>query len=128
MLCRAIRIYRRFLNKTALFCTRKTNDSKKTEIQENNKLPNAENPGQIRITMGPNEYNSIKDNKISRIHEHEADAFAKKSIGTGKYLIEGLKKLTVSNFGNLTPHPFTVWLSYSHPPVLDRIRALDIAD
>ena len=71
---------------------------------------------------------SFIGNKISRIHEFEADAFAHKSIGTGKHLIEGLKKLTVSNFGNLIPHPFTVWLSYSHPPVLDRIRALDSVD
>ena len=71
---------------------------------------------------------SLATNKISQKHEFEADAFAKKSIGTGKHLIEGLKKLTVTNLGNLTPHPFTVWLSYSHPPVLDRIRALDCAD
>ena len=71
---------------------------------------------------------SFVGNKISRIHEFEADAFAHKSIGTGKHLIEGLKKLTVTNLGNLTPHPFTVWLSYSHPPVLDRIRALDSTD
>jgi len=71
---------------------------------------------------------SIIGGAISRKHEFEADAFAHKSIGTGKHLIEGLKKLTVTNLGNLTPHPFTVWLSYSHPPVLDRIRALDSAD
>jgi len=71
---------------------------------------------------------SFVTNKISRIHEFEADMFAYKSIGTGKYLIEGLKKLMVTNLGNLTPHPFTVWLSYSHPPVLDRIRAIDCAD
>jgi len=71
---------------------------------------------------------SFIGNKISRMHEFEADAFANKSIGTGKHLIEGLKKLTVTNLGNLTPHPFTVWLSYSHPPVLDRIRALNCAD
>lgn len=71
---------------------------------------------------------SFIGNKISRIHEFEADTFAHKSIGTGKHLIEGLKKLTVTNLGNLTPHPFTVWLNYSHPPVLDRIRALDCAD
>ena len=68
---------------------------------------------------------SFVSNKISRMHEFEADAFAQKSIGTGKHLIEGLKKLTVTNLGNLTPHPLTVWLSYSHPPVLDRIHALD---
>ena len=67
-------------------------------------------------------------NTISRKNEFEADAFAHKSIGTGKHLIEGLKNLTVTNLGNLTPHPFTVWLSYSHPPVLDRIRALDYPD
>ena len=71
---------------------------------------------------------SFVGNKISRIHEFEADAFAYKSIGTGKHLIEGLKKLTVTSLGNLSPHPFTVWLSYSHPPVLDRIRALDCTD
>ncbi len=71
---------------------------------------------------------SFIGNKISRIHEFEADAFANKSIGTGKHLIKGLKKLTVTNLGNLDPHPFTVWLNYSHPSVLDRIRALDCAD
>ena len=39
--------------------------------------------------------------------------------------VEGLKKLTVTNLGNLTPHKLTVWLSYSHPPVLTRIKALN---
>jgi len=68
---------------------------------------------------------SFLGNAISRKHEFEADAFAKTSIGTGKDLIEGLKKLTVTNLGNLTPHKLTVWLSYSHPPVLSRIKALD---
>jgi len=68
---------------------------------------------------------SFFGNTISRKHEFEADAFAKTSIGTGKHLIEGLKKLTVTNLGNLTPHRLTVWLSYSHPPVLSRIKALD---
>ena len=68
---------------------------------------------------------SFVGNAISRKHEFEADDFAKTSIGTGEYLIEGLKKLTVTNLGNLTPHALTVWLSYSHPPVLSRIKALN---
>ena len=68
---------------------------------------------------------SFVGNAISRKHEFEADSFAKTSIGTGKDLIEGLKKLTVTNLGNLTPHKLTVWLSYSHPPVLNRIKALN---
>ena len=71
---------------------------------------------------------SFLGNAISRKHEFEADAFAKTTIGTGKHLIEGLKKLTVTNLGNLTPHRLTVWLSYSHPPVLSRIKALDNSD
>jgi len=68
---------------------------------------------------------SLLGNAISRKHEFEADAYAKATIGTGKDLIEGLKKLTVTNLGNLTPHKLTVWLNYSHPPVLSRIQALD---
>ena len=68
---------------------------------------------------------SFVGNAISRKHEFEADDFAKRSIGTGEYLIEGLKKLTVTNLGNLAPHALTVWLSYSHPPVLSRIKALN---
>ena len=62
---------------------------------------------------------------ISRKHEFEADAFAKKVMGTEKYLVEGLKKLTVSNLGNLYPHKLTVLLNYSHPPILQRIDALN---
>jgi len=34
------------------------------------------------------------------------------------------EKLSVDNLSNLTPHPFTVFLTYSHPPVLERIRAI----
>ena len=67
---------------------------------------------------------SFAVNAISRKHEFEADAFARESIGTGEHLIEGLKKLTVTNLGNLTPHSLTIWLSYSHPPVLNRILSL----
>ena len=67
---------------------------------------------------------SLVGNAISRKNEFEADAFAKQSIGTEKYLIRGLKNLTVSSLGNLTPHPLTVWLNYSHPPIIQRIKAL----
>ncbi len=35
-----------------------------------------------------------------------------------------LKKLSVHNLSNLTPHPLYVFLNYSHPPVLERVRAI----
>jgi len=60
----------------------------------------------------------------SRKHEFEADAFAKKHDGTGENLVSALKSLSSDNLSNLTPHPFYVWLNYSHPPTLQRIEAL----
>ncbi|NDV25778.1 M48 family metallopeptidase [Desulfovibrio sp. JC010] len=67
---------------------------------------------------------SIFSNVRSRKHEFEADAFAAQTTHTPDALVNALKKLSVSNLSNLTPHPFYVWLEYSHPPVLKRIDAL----
>jgi len=39
-------------------------------------------------------------------------------------MVAALKKLSVDNLSNLTPHPFYVFLNYSHPPVLQRIQFL----
>ncbi len=60
----------------------------------------------------------------SRKHEFEADAFAKTACG-GQPLIEGLKKLSVDHLSHPNPHPLTVWLHYSHPPVGQRLAALE---
>ena len=66
----------------------------------------------------------LVSNVISRRHEYEADAFAVETGGDAGAMVDALKRLTVENLGNLSPHPFKVVLSYSHPPVLDRIRAI----
>ena len=63
-------------------------------------------------------------NILSRKHEFEADAFAAETTKTPENLIVALKKLSVDNLSNLTPHPLKVFLEYSHPPVLLRIQAL----
>lgn len=63
-------------------------------------------------------------NVLSRRWEYEADAFAVRTGKDADSFIRALKKLTVDNLGNLSPHPFKVFLEYSHPPVLDRIRAI----
>lgn len=60
----------------------------------------------------------------SRKHEFEADAYAAKATGKPESLVTALKKLSAKNLSNLTPHPFRVFLDYSHPPVLTRIDAL----
>lgn len=67
---------------------------------------------------------SIFSNILSRKHEYEADAYAVSTYGKPESMISGLKKLTVDNLSNLTPHPLKVFLSYSHPPVLERIHAI----
>ena len=39
-------------------------------------------------------------------------------------MIEALIKLHADNLSNLTPHPWYVFMNYSHPPLLQRLRAL----
>lgn len=68
---------------------------------------------------------SIFFNYLSRIHEFEADRYAAETTGRSDMLIKGLKKLSKENLSNLTPHPLMVFFSYSHPPVLSRIRTLN---
>ena len=67
---------------------------------------------------------SIFGNMISRRHEYDADAYAVKTYKDTVSMIDALKKLSVENLSNLTPHPLKVFLNYSHPPVLERIRAI----
>ena len=64
---------------------------------------------------------SIFMQALSRKHEYEADAYAVSTFDKGATLADALKKLSRNNLSNLTPHPFYVFLNYSHPPVLQRI-------
>lgn len=61
---------------------------------------------------------------LSRRAERKADAFAKKTLGSGDALSSALITLTKENLSNLTPQPLFAWWNYSHPPVLERIRTL----
>jgi len=72
----------------------------------------------IEITL------SIFGNMLSRRHEYEADGYAVATYRKPQSMITALKKLSVDNLSNLTPHPLKVFLTYSHPPVLERIRAI----
>jgi STE24 endopeptidase len=61
---------------------------------------------------------------LSRKNETVADQFAAETTGDPGSMVEALKKLSAHNLSNLTPHPFYVFLNYSHPPVLKRIQLL----
>jgi len=61
---------------------------------------------------------------LSRRNEYAADRFAVKTNGNGDAFVRALKKLSVHHLSNLSPHPFYVFLNYSHPPVMNRIQAI----
>lgn len=65
-------------------------------------------------------------NLFSRKNEYEADRFAARKY-SAEPLIKALKKLSSKNLSNLTPHPLYVVFHYSHPPLLQRVRALKAA-
>lgn len=67
---------------------------------------------------------SIFSRILSRKYEYEADSYAVGTYRKPESMISALKKLTVDNLSNLTPHPLKVFLSYSHPPVLERIDSI----
>lgn len=67
---------------------------------------------------------SVLRNALSRRHEFQADAYAAAATGGPAELSTALKKLSTDSLSNLTPHPLVVWLDHSHPPVVERLRAL----
>ena len=67
---------------------------------------------------------SIPLNAWSRRHEFQADRFAVDTTDQSEPLVSGLKRLAETNLSNLTPHPLTVTLDYSHPPLRERIDAI----
>lgn len=61
----------------------------------------------------------------SRRNEFNADRYALETTENSEALVNMLKGLAAANLAHLTPHPLTVFLSYSHPPVRQRIEAVN---
>jgi len=63
-------------------------------------------------------------NFSSRKQEYQADAFSSKVCGTPEPLISGLIKLNSENLSELLPPPLYVFWNFSHPTLIERIKAL----
>ncbi|GES73653.1 CAAX prenyl protease 1 homolog [Rhizophagus clarus] len=66
-------------------------------------------------------------NILSRKHEFEADAFAKK-LGYGVQLRSGLIKIQIKNLGNLNNDSWYSAYHFSHPPLPERLSAIEKID
>ncbi len=62
-------------------------------------------------------------NLLSRKAEYAADAFAARLTGK-EPAMNAFITLAQENLANLNPHPWYVWLHYSHPPISERLRAI----
>lgn len=65
---------------------------------------------------------------FSRRNEYEADRYAAETFAQPEAMVSALKKLAIDHLSNLTPHPLHVALNDSHPPILQRIRAIREAE
>jgi len=64
-------------------------------------------------------------NWLSRKFEYQADDYAKNTY-KAQPLITALKKLNKNSLSNLTPHKAYVFVHYSHPTLLQRMRNLNL--
>jgi STE24 endopeptidase len=71
------------------------------------------------------EITGIIMNHFSRKFEYQADDYAKKTY-KAEPLITSLKKLSKNSLINLTPHKAYVFMHYSHPTLLERVRNLKL--
>lgn len=66
----------------------------------------------------------VMTNAWSRRHEFEADAYAADATGDPTPLATALKRMTADHLSHPSPCALRVWLDYSHPPLLERLRHL----
>ena len=67
---------------------------------------------------------ALVSNAFSRAAEYRADRQAVEE-GYGRPMVSALKKLAKDNFAHLSPSPINVVLEYSHPPLSERIGAIE---
>ena len=68
---------------------------------------------------------SAVENYVSRRHEYAADRYALDTSREPESLADALKTLSVVNPTHPIPHPLQVVLSYSHPPLVQRLHSIE---
>jgi STE24 endopeptidase len=66
---------------------------------------------------------SLMMTSLSRRFEFQADGFAAK-MGCAEALCNGLVQIHTENRGDLDPDTWYSWYHYSHPPLVERLRAV----
>jgi STE24 endopeptidase len=64
---------------------------------------------------------------LSRTFEFQADSFAHK-MGYADPLCAGLFEIHEENKGDLNPDPWYAWYHFSHPPLVERLRAMKVLE
>jgi STE24 endopeptidase len=67
---------------------------------------------------------TLGSSQLSRQHEFEADAYAREAMGGHAPLTAALTRLSSDHLAHPQPHPLAVRLYYSHPPLVERLGAL----
>ena len=76
------------------------------------------------VFSGYGMFASIVSNFFSRRDEFQADAFSAEICGTGEPLCTGLIKLNKENLSEVEVPKIYSAVHYSHPPRLERIKAI----
>lgn len=64
-------------------------------------------------------------NMLSRAFEFQADAYAVQAVESSRPLAQGLLKLYKNSKSNPKPHPWFSAFYYSHPPLAERLAAME---
>jgi len=71
---------------------------------------------------------TILSTLLTRLYEFQADRFSF-NLGYGLQLEEALIHIHKQNLGALTPDKWYAWFHYTHPPLVERLKALrELAD
>ena len=62
---------------------------------------------------------------LSRRHEYEADRWSVDTTHDPRALADGLKRLSADSLANLQPHSLHSFLNDTHPPLLQRVHAIE---